>query len=84
MVQPEVEPVSLVPRWVSRANGITVNTPAPVNTAPTLVVPPYTVSGRTRSVRGNVMVDTPAVSVVTPERPTGLESALAAMLAQRD
>lgn len=80
----EQDPVSLVPRWVTHRNGITVNTPLPPPPPPTLVVPPYPVGGRTKSVRGNVTVDTPAVSVITPPPVDDIQSALAALYGNRD
>lgn len=78
---PETEPVSLVPRMVSSANGLTVDTPPYVPAQPGVVVPPYVAEGRMRSVANNVMVDTPATTVITPPGPPdSLHAAIAALL----
>lgn len=71
--------VSLVPRAVSSANGITVDTPYPVHTSAAIEVPPYTAAGRTRSVKNGIMVDTPAVTVVTPDPRGPVDNALRAL-----
>lgn len=76
-------PISLVPRMVSSGNGVTVDTPPYAPIQPSLVVEPYVADGRLRSVANNVMVDTPATTVVTPrpaEPPDSIQAALEALL----